>query len=158
MDARAAAIEEVYARRYASFRHAVAVVLGGYDAAHDAVQDGFARALARRDQFREGSLEAWIWRIVLRQAFDHARRSRAVPIEERFDPALVPAQRDPELAAAVRALPPRRRLIVFLRYFADLSYGEIAALCGVSEGTVAAALARAHADLREALDLEGAER
>jgi RNA polymerase sigma factor (sigma-70 family) len=61
-------------------------------------------------------------------------------------------ERDPELAAALRELPPRRRLIVFLRYFADLSYSEIAAVCEISEGTVAASLAQARADLLEALE------
>jgi DNA-directed RNA polymerase specialized sigma24 family protein len=40
---------------------------------------------------------------------------------------------------------------VFLRYFGGLSYGEIAHACGISEGTVGAALARAHAALREEL-------
>jgi DNA-directed RNA polymerase specialized sigma24 family protein len=41
---------------------------------------------------------------------------------------------------------------VFLRYFADLSYAEIAAVCGISEGTVAAALAQAKAALQESLE------
>ncbi len=41
--------------------------------------------------------------------------------------------------------------IVFLRYFADLSYAEIAAACDVSEGTVAATLAQARASLAERL-------
>lgn len=51
------------------------------------------------------------------------------------------------LAEALQALPPKRRLIVFLRYFADLSYAEIGELCGVSEGTVGATLAQARAAL-----------
>jgi RNA polymerase sigma-70 factor (ECF subfamily) len=59
---------------------------------------------------------------------------------------------DPELAEALKALPPRRRLIVFLRYFGDLSYGEIAELCGISEGTVAATLAQAHSSLKPTLE------
>ena len=41
--------------------------------------------------------------------------------------------------------------MVFLRYFADLSYSEIAEIVGVSEGTVAATLAQARATLRTAL-------
>jgi DNA-directed RNA polymerase specialized sigma24 family protein len=45
--------------------------------------------------------------------------------------------------------------VVFLRYFADLSYAEIARLCGIEEGTVAATLAQAHAELK--LALEGTE-
>jgi RNA polymerase sigma-70 factor (ECF subfamily) len=81
-----------------------------------------------------------------------------VPLEEDFDAELVASERDPELAAAVRSLPPRRRLAVFLRYFADLSYGEIAEVLEVAEGTVAATLSQAHAELRVHLELEGAER
>ena len=38
----------------------------------------------------------------------------------------------------------------------DISYAEIAELCEISEGTVAATLARAHADLAKALTREGA--
>jgi RNA polymerase sigma factor (sigma-70 family) len=58
---------------------------------------------------------------------------------------------DPEIDAAIRALAPRQRLIVFLRCFADLSYPEIAQVAGVTEGTVAATLSQAHAALRAAL-------
>jgi len=66
-------------------------------------------------------------------------------------------ERDAELAAAIKSLPPRRRLIVFLRYFADFSYAEIAEACKVSEGTVAATLAQAHEALRTALTAEPVE-
>jgi RNA polymerase sigma-70 factor (ECF subfamily) len=59
--------------------------------------------------------------------------------------------RDPELAEAVRQLPPRRRLVVYLRYFADLPYAEIASLLDISEGTVAATLSQAHAELLDQL-------
>ena len=58
----------------------------------------------------------------------------------------------------MRRLSPQRRLIVFLRYFADLSYAEIASLCEISEGTVAATLAHAHADLLKDLQPEEAPR
>jgi RNA polymerase sigma factor (sigma-70 family) len=51
----------------------------------------------------------------------------------------------------VRELAPRRRLVVFLRYFADLPYREIAALAGISEGTVAATLSQARAALADSL-------
>ena len=68
-----------------------------------------------------------------------------------FDSTLVEPESDPVLAAALRSLPPRRRLILFLRYFADLSYTEIADVVGVSEGTVAATLAQARTALRAVL-------
>jgi RNA polymerase sigma factor (sigma-70 family) len=70
----------------------------------------------------------------------------------------VVSDHDPELAAAIRRLPPRRRLIVFLRYFGDLSYEAIGELCGISEGTVGAALAQAHEELRRELQPEAVRR
>jgi DNA-directed RNA polymerase specialized sigma24 family protein len=42
-------------------------------------------------------------------------------------------------------------MVVFLRYFADFSYAEIAEALEIAEGTVAASLAQAHGALREAL-------
>jgi RNA polymerase sigma-70 factor (ECF subfamily) len=136
------ALEDVYRRRYVGFRNALATVTGSDDTARDAVQEGFARALRSQDDFRGGSLEAWVWRIALRAALDGRRRER--PLTGLGEPELLEPECDPELAAAIRSLAPRRRLIVFLRYFADLSYAQIAEACDVSEGTVAATLAQAH--------------
>jgi RNA polymerase sigma-70 factor, ECF subfamily len=157
MAASAEEIERVYLERCAPFRRAVAAIVGSDDRAHDAVQEGFAKALAKRRQFRGGSVEAWIWRIVVRQAFD-LRERPVVALEEAFDSELVLSESDPELAEAIRRLPPRRRLIVFLRYFGDLSYEQIAELLGLSAGTVGATLSQAHDELRGELELEGAER
>jgi RNA polymerase sigma-70 factor (ECF subfamily) len=122
------------------------------------VQEAFARALKERDRFRgEGSLEGWVWRIAFRVALDEHRNGHEIQFEQAFDRAAVPdSERDPALAEALRRLPARRKLVVFLRHFADLSYAEIADLCEISEGTVAATLARAHADLSKALTREGA--
>ena len=53
------------------------------------------------------------------------------------------------------ALPERQRLAVFLRYYADLSYEEIADALVVRPGTVAASLHAALASLRS--DLEEAK-
>jgi RNA polymerase sigma-70 factor (ECF subfamily) len=157
--ARPEEIESVYRARYAGFRNTLATVTGSYDSARDVVQEAFARALRERGRFRgEAPLEAWIFRIAMRAALEQRRRDRELPLGDVLEPALVAPQDDPELAAAVRSLPPRRRLIVFLRYFADLSYAEIASACEVSEGTVAASLAQARAALLEILDPEGARR
>jgi RNA polymerase sigma-70 factor (ECF subfamily) len=156
MDERARAIEQLYRERYVGFRNALATVTGSYDSARDAVQEGFARALTRRRQFRgEGPLAAWVWRIALRAALE-ARATSEASLDEAPDTRLVEPERDPSLGAALATLPPRRRLIVFLRYYADLSYSEIAAACDVSEGTVAATLAQARDALAAVLDMEGA--
>jgi len=131
-------------------------MVGTPETAGDVVQEAFARALRTRRQFRgEGSLEAWVWRIAFRVALESRRNGRELTLEELAEQASLPEpERDPALAAALRDLPPRRRLIVFLRYFADLPYGEIAEICEISEGTVAASLAQARAGLVEALGEE----
>ena len=151
-------IAELYARSYRSLRHAAAAIVGDYEVAHDVVQEAFARALAARGGFRGGSLDGWMWRIVERQAFDARRAPVGAPLHETFDVQFADAGRDPELVAALRRLTPRRRLVVFLRYFADLPYREIARLCSIEEGTVAATLAQARAELRETLELEEVQR
>ena len=156
MDERARAIEDLYRERYVGFRNALATVTGNYESARDAVQEGFARALASRRQLRgDSSLAAWVWQIALRAALE-ARGEREVPLDGVLDPRLVASERNPSLAAALATLSPRRRLIVFLRYFADFSYADIALACDVSEGTVAATLAQAHQALAAMLEPEGA--
>jgi RNA polymerase sigma-70 factor (ECF subfamily) len=145
-------IEALYRERYLGFRRALASVTGSYEGAHDVVQEAFARALAQRSRFRgEAPLGVWVWRIALRVALDGRTEVVCLPFEETPDVGLVEPARDPELSAALRALPPRRRLVFFLRYFADLSYEDIAAVCGISEGTVAAMLAQGRAAVAEAL-------
>ena len=153
MDRKAEALERLYRERYSRFRDGLAPVTGSYDTAHDAVQEAFATAFARRRSFRgEGSLEGWVWRIAFRLAL--RRRGGHAELLDGAGPAVLMPERDPELAEVLRSLPPQRRLIVFLHYFADLPYAEIARICGISEGTVGASLTQARAALREALERE----
>ena len=153
MDRQTRTIEDVYRRRYQSFRGALAGIVGSYELAHDVVQESFARALKSRADFRgDGPLEAWIWKIALRVAFEMRGQASQVELADAFEPELPQPERDEELAAVLKELSPRRRLVVFLRYVADLDYREIARVCEISEGTVAATLAQAKAALAESLD------
>jgi RNA polymerase sigma factor (sigma-70 family) len=151
-----AAIEGLYRERFPAFLLSVTALLRDGEAALDVVQDGFALALTRRQTLRnEGSLEAWLWRIVLNLARDELRsrkrqRSRAMEQPHARD------EHDDELRADLRALPERQRLAIFLRYYADMSYAQIADVLGITAGTVAASLNAAHRALRR--DLEEASR
>lgn len=152
MDERARALEELYRERYPRFLNTLATVTGSWESAHDAVQETFARAYANRSRWRaESSLETWVWRIGLRTALRFRRDLEHARLNGSFDPGLVDPESDPALAEAVRALPPKRRLMVFLRYFADLPYQDIARICGTSEGTVAATLSQARDALHETM-------
>jgi RNA polymerase sigma factor (sigma-70 family) len=92
-----------------------------------------------------------VWRIAQRVALDEREQSMRLLLGETTEIGLVEPARDPELSEALMLLPPRRRLMFFLRYFADLSYQDIAALCDVSEGTVAASLAQGRSTVMQAL-------
>jgi RNA polymerase sigma-70 factor, ECF subfamily len=150
-------IAALYERRYAPFRRALAAITGSDESATDVVQEAFAEALRHRRKFRgEGSPEAWVWKIAVRIAF----RERAARTRERVgldgagasvDVGVAEPIRDPLVAIALRALPARRRLIVFLHYFGDLSYDQIGEICEVSPGTVGATLTKARESVRAAL-------
>jgi DNA-directed RNA polymerase specialized sigma24 family protein len=152
------AIERLYRERGPAFVRLAAAVAGP-DAAVDAVQEGFARAYARRRSYRgEGSLGGWVWRIVLRAALDAKGVGRDLPLDEALEPSLPFPARDPDLHEALRALAPRRRLVVFLRYYAGMSLAEIAEVTGIAVGTVSATLAQAKTQLAAALAPEEVER
>jgi RNA polymerase sigma-70 factor (ECF subfamily) len=128
-------LEDLYRRRQGAFQVMLASVTGSVESARDVVQEAFARSLQNQDGFRgEGSLEAWVWRIALRVAVG-STGSHELPVDEVPEAAFLDERRDPTLAAAVQDLPPQRRMAIFLRYFADLSYAEIGEVLGIAEGT-----------------------
>lgn len=153
-------IEVLYESRLPDFRRFARAFLGDSELARDAVQDGFVRAIRDRDSFRgNGALEAWVWRCVVNAAKDSRRRVKTSELGETVadSPSRTDHdgwQLDPEhddLRLLVSMLPERQRLVLFLRYFADLDHRAIACTLGIATGTVAASLHQAHASLRNAL-------
>jgi RNA polymerase sigma factor (sigma-70 family) len=150
--ATSAEIEAIYRKRSRAFLFSVTALLGDGEEALDVVQDGFALALRRRESYRrEGNLEAWLWRIVLNVARDRRRSGRRLAALPPVDTTEDAREADDDVRASLFALPERQRLAVFLRYYADLSYEQIAEALGVSPGTVAASLNAAHQALRRDL-------
>ncbi|MBA3376400.1 MAG: sigma-70 family RNA polymerase sigma factor [Actinobacteria bacterium] len=147
------AIEAVYRARGADFLRVALARTRDFDRAHDAVQEGFARAIRNRRSFvGSGSLEAWICRCVLNAAHDLGREtSLEVTVEE--DPSVATEADAPDemVRAAVLQLPQRQRDALFLRYYLDFDYAQIAEALGVRVGTVSATLHAARAALGQAL-------
>jgi RNA polymerase sigma-70 factor, ECF subfamily len=151
--ATSAEIEAVYRERFRAFLFTVTALLRDGDAALEAVQEGFSVALHRRRSFRrEGNLESWLWRIVLNVARDRLRSIRRERTIEEATASSEMDSSDDDVRAALLRLPERQRLAVFLRYYADLSYEQIADALGVRVGTVAASLHAARASLRQHLE------
>ena len=107
--------------------------------ADDCFQETFLSALRAYPRLRHGTnLKAWVLTIAHRKAIDahRSRGRRAVPSASVPDRAVAPAadnDGDTALWAAVRALPPKQRDAVALRYVNDLAYVEIGAVLGCSE-------------------------
>jgi RNA polymerase sigma-70 factor (ECF subfamily) len=147
-------LERIYTERYHRLLRVAEAIVGDPDLAHDAVQEAFARALRSRGSFRgDGSLEGWLWRTVVNTALN-ARRDRRD--DAAFAPD-VPAHAngdapDERVRALVAALPERQRLVLFLRYYADLDYRSIARALGITPGTVGATLSQAQGALQRLLE------
>jgi RNA polymerase sigma factor (sigma-70 family) len=138
------------------------------DLAQDALLRAM-RALHRYDPAR-GTVDAWLWRIVVNLARDAGRAAgrwdlvwdrltagrAAEPWAEAVESLAMRRLRDAELLEAVRALPRRYRTLVGLRFGAGLSYAEMGAQLGQREEAVKQATYRALAALRR--QLEGTKR
>ena len=112
----------------------------GPNDADDCFQETFLSALRAYPRLRHGTnLRAWVLTIAHRKAIDshRGRARRPMPTDEVPErperPAAVTTDSDPELWAAVRALPPKQRDAVLLRYVNDLPHADIGTVLGCSE-------------------------
>ena len=122
--ARAADLERLFRRRHRAFLRVAAAIAGSREAGEDALQEGLARALARRRSFRgDGALEAWLWRVIVNAARNTRRSDRRRDLDVEA-PAQGGDDNHDRVRAAVAALPDRQRLVLFLRYYADLDYAD----------------------------------
>jgi RNA polymerase sigma-70 factor (ECF subfamily) len=150
-------------RVYATALH----LCGDRASAADITQDVFLKVFARLSQFgARSAFTTWLYRIVVNTWIDHQRVSRRnVPLDEAMAGAAAPAvdeyarvERRRRIEAALSGLPDALRAPVVLRHIDGLSYAEIAETLGISAGTVASRLSRAHAQLAaELADLASEE-
>jgi len=142
-------IEAVYRTQYARFVAVAAMLCRDAELGRDAVQDGFAGAIRARASYRGGgSLEGWLWRIVVNAAHSAARRPRRLADVHDVEqaPAVSP---EPDAGLALLSeLPARQRAVLFLRYYAELDYRTIAEVLDMQVGTVGSTANAALAGLR----------
>ncbi|MEV0156894.1 SigE family RNA polymerase sigma factor [Micromonospora sp. NPDC050686] len=133
-------------------------------AAEDLLQDVLERLYAKWRRARAAP-DTYARKILYNRAVDRWRlrgRRPEAPLGERTGPLAVDhadgvAVRQSVLAA-LRALPPRQRAAVVLRYLDDLSEAETAQVMGCSVGSVKSHTARGLARLREQTHLGPVER
>ena len=100
---------------------------------------------------RADNLDAYVRRMLLRCWLDERRRpwrreAATDELPERPAPDVPPTD---DLLDLLRVLPERRRAVLVLRFYCDMSVEETAALLGVSVGTVKSTTARALGALRK---------
>jgi RNA polymerase sigma-70 factor (ECF subfamily) len=139
------------------------------DQASDAVQEAFFSAFRNLAAFRGGSVKSWLNRICVNAAMDtqRARKRRPVqPYPELEDESWQPPtgeDADPErtavlgertrlLGEAMTRITPDQRAAIVLYDVEGYDYGEIAAMTGVSLGTVKSRIHRGRIALRAVLE------
>lgn len=144
------------------FRLAARASGGDRALAEDALQDALELAYRRLGSYRPGtSLRAFLAAIAVQRARTLRRGERrriareeafAAPDEEPSPASLAQARRtEQRIAAALDAMPARRRTVALLRLDAGLSYAEIAQIVGGTEGAARVLVHAALQQLRERL-------
>jgi RNA polymerase sigma-70 factor (ECF subfamily) len=135
-------------------------ILGDDAEAQDATQDAFAAAWRNRGKLRDPDrAEAWFSRILINGCRDRLRargRSRVQPLDVSFLPSVADGSQQAstrdELDRALAGLDPDHRIVVVLRFWADLTVDDIAGRLGVPPGTVKSRLHNSMRALRAALE------
>jgi RNA polymerase sigma-70 factor (sigma-E family) len=130
------------------------LLVGEHHLAEDLVQTALAKTYASWGKVREPAAAAGYARVVLANTASSWFRRRSWrnerPAAELPEPpgAFTDPSDRPAVVEALRALPPRQRAVVVLRYYADLSVREVADALGISEGTVKSQTSHALSTLR----------
>ncbi|RMG57267.1 MAG: sigma-70 family RNA polymerase sigma factor [Deltaproteobacteria bacterium] len=160
-------------RRYQNRAVAVAVgIVGNRDDALDVVQEAFLKAYRSLRNFHfDSKFYTWFYRILVNQAIDRVRESsrRGVSFDETWmkedgeaglprsdyrtppDEAAERKEMSAVIKEAIESLPEHHRTVIVLREIEGLRYEEIAAVMGISIGTVMSRLHYARERLREKL-------
>jgi len=153
-------------REHADRVYRLAFRLSGNRAdAEDLTQETFVRVFRSLAQYSPGTFEGWLHRITTNLFLDMVRRRQRIRFDALPDdvgdrlasreagPEQVYEQvnLDPEVQAALDALPPDFRVAVVLCDLEELSYEEIAATLGIKVGTVRSRIHRGRVLLRQAL-------
>lgn len=129
-------------------------ITGDREEAEDAAIEAAYRVAVRWHRVRDHHVP-WTVRVASNLALDSAKRGRRRGASERSvgPRSTEPSQEDArvDLVEALRDLPTRQREVVVLRYLADISERDTAALLGLAPGSVKSHASRGLAALKDRL-------
>jgi RNA polymerase sigma-70 factor (sigma-E family) len=144
----------LYRQHHADLVRLALLLVGDRGCAEDVVQDVFTRLCARDRVLEQDSTLAYIRTAVVNACRSVLRRralarrvavTRAGPwrdVQESAEHTALLAEDRRRVLAALAALPARRREVLVLRFYLGLPVAEVAAMLGISQGSVKSATAR----------------
>ncbi len=145
---------EFYAATNRAATAQVYAMIGNWHEAQEAVQEAYARALARwRQVSTYDDPLAWVRTVAYRVSVSRWRKAKRLVFSVPIDTAGVPDPMENHVAlvAGLQRLPASQREALVLHYLVDLPVAQIAAQLGVPEGTVKARLSRGRSAMAELL-------
>ena len=156
-------VDEEFARYVRARQHrllrAAFLVCGDVHLAEDLLQGALAKLATRWERLRHENPDAYVRKILYRDAVSSWRRTRRESLSIFPDLELSDTERDRsseageriDLLRALGQLTPKQRAVVVLRFFEDRSEADTAEALGVSVGTVKSQTHAALAKLRALL-------
>jgi RNA polymerase sigma-70 factor (sigma-E family) len=144
----------IYRQHHADLVRLALLLVGDRSCAEDVVQDVFTRLCARSRVLEQASTLAYVRTAVVNGCRSVLRRralarriaiSRAAPwrdVQESAEHTAILAEDRRRVLTALAALPARRREVLVLRFYLGLPVAEVAAMLGISQGSVKSATAR----------------
>ncbi|MGY1749397.1 SigE family RNA polymerase sigma factor [Modestobacter sp. SYSU DS0511] len=147
--------EDFVSREQAALLRLAVLLAGDRGHAEDLVQTALLKSYRHWGRItRAGDPTAYVRRVLVTSHTSwRRRRSTTEQVVEQLPDRAAPLmpEDDEELRTALRALPPRMRTAVVLRFYADLSEQQAAEAMGCSASTVNTQTTRGLARLRELL-------
>lgn len=159
---------EMLVREYEAgvFRLALSI-LGDPAEANEVVQETFLSALRALPSYQEKkTFKSWLYTIAVNHSRSHLRKRKVierlrstltaifrVDIEKQDSPeeAVIQNEKEAAIWRSLNKLDDRHRIVVILRYFQELSIGEISEILSIREGTIHSRLHTSRAILRDSL-------
>jgi RNA polymerase sigma-70 factor (sigma-E family) len=144
----------IYRQHHADLVRLALLLVGDRASAEDVVQDVFTRLCTRGRVLAQDSALAYVRTAVVNGCRSMLRRrtlARRVAItrtapwrdtQESAEHTVILAEDRRLMLAALAALPGRRREVLVLRFYLGLPVAEVAAMLGISQGSVKSATAR----------------
>ena len=147
---------EYFAARAHALRATAYLLCGDWHRAEDITQVAMTKLYLAWPRLREQGMDAYARKVVVRTFLAENRRlwrRREHLTEAMPEPPLPEGDPDQRMLveAALRAVPPRQRAVLVLRYWNDLSVEDTAEILDCSTGTVKSQAARGIAALRKRL-------